>query len=138
MALKAGGFQLDADDIVKVASNYCGKALPRYPNMITSLSLYRDMCEKLRLGSLRLITVMKGSKELVRNGEKPYWFHVIVGANLQSDEDELEYSDVPFDINHEEMRRVVDIMKGYGLTEKELEDRWVTLTGFNVRQHEYH
>ena len=28
---------------------------------------------------------------------------------------------------------VVDALKEYGFSEKDLEDRWVTITGFNVR-----
>ena len=93
------------------------------------------MCEERGLGSLRLVTLMKGAKRPVLDSDKQYWFHVILATNLKSGEDEFEYKDVPFDMNKEGMKRVVDIMKEYGFSEKELEDRWITLSGVNVRYH---
>ena len=93
------------------------------------------MCEKRNLGSLLLITAMKGSKVPLRDDEDPYWFHNIIATNLKQDENEFEYSDIPFDINDEGIKYAVDALKEFGFSEKDLEDRWVTITDFNVRKY---
>ena len=136
MIFKAGGFQLDVDDVVKVATKYCGKHIPDYTREVTGVSLYKGMCEERGLGSLKLITAMKGANKPVQDSDKPYWFHVILKTNLEKDEDEFEYKDVPFDMDKEGMKRVVDIMKEYGFSERDLEDRWVTLSEVNLRYHD--
>ena len=131
--LKAGGFQLSADDVVDIASKYCGQSLPRFPYEITGVTVYKGMCEERKLGSLILMTVMKGSKVPITDDDDPYWFHNVIATNLTRDEDEFEYRDIPFDIKDEAIKFVVDALKEYGFSEKDLEDRWVTITGFNVR-----
>ena len=133
---KVAGFRLSADEVVNVATQVYGSPVPSYQEMVTSVSIFKSMCEKRDVGYIRLITADKGSKEPLPYEEHRYWFHMVIAEELRRDEDEFEYDDIPFDINDPYIKRAVDVMKEYGFLEEDLKNRWMTITGFNVRDHD--